>query len=183
MERYVGRIWVAGLVVALAALVFFFRDSLTLIDARDGVSPLVTALGQLGILYIIALFVERLLEVLLKAWRQGGKFGLEQAVRSAEESARPEAERKLREYRSGTQRYALLVGLTLGTMVSLSGVRLLGRIFEPAAVQLPFQQGLFHFTDILLTAGLIAGGSASVHKLVTRIEDFLRTSRTRAPDG
>ena len=100
MQRYVGRIWVAGLVVALAALVFFLRDS-----------------------------------------------------------------------------------LTLGTMVSLSGVRLLGRIFESAAVQLRFQQGLFHFTDILLTAGLIAGGSASVHKLVTRIEDFLRTSRTRAPDG
>ena len=73
-------------------------------------------------------------------------------------------------------------------MVALSGVRLLGPIFEPTtaaaaaatAAQPPFQQDLFHFTDILLTAGLIAGGSATLHELLALIDDFLRSSRTRA---
>ena len=184
MERYVGRIWVASLVVALAALVFFLSDALTPLDARDGAAPFRTALAQLGILYIIALFVERSLEVLIKAWRQGGKSALEADVRAAAEGepARAAAERSLQEYRAGTQRRALLVGLTLGIMVALSGVRLLGPIFDPAATGAPpaFQQDLFRFTDILLTAGLIAGGSATLHELLALIDDFLKSSRTRA---
>ena len=193
MERYVGRIWVASLVVALAALVFLLSDALTPIDPRDGAAPFRTALAQLGILYIIALFVERSLEVLIKAWRQGGKSALEHTLRTAaataaeDPAAHAEADRRLQAYRAGTQRRALLVALTLGIMVALSGVRLLGPIFEPttaaaaaAAAQPPFQQDLFHFTDILLTAGLIAGGSATLHELLALIDDFLKSSRTRA---
>ena len=192
MERYVGRIWVASLVVALAALVFFLSDALTPMGASDGVAPFRTALAQLGILYIIALFVERSLEVLIKAWRQGGKSALEHNLRTAaataaeDPAAHAEADRQLQAYRAGTQRRALLVALTLGIMVALSGVRLLGPIFEPttaaaaAAAQPPFQQDLFHFTDILLTAGLIAGGSATLHELLALIDDFLKSSRTRA---
>ena len=192
MERYVGRIWVSGLVVALAALVFLLSDALTPITASDGAAPFRTALAQLGILYIIALFVERSLEVLIKAWRQGGKSALEHNLRTTaataaeDPAAHAEADRRLQAYRAGTQRRALLVALTLGIMVALSGVRLLGPIFEPttaaaaAAAQPPFQQDLFHFTDILLTAGLIAGGSATLHELLALIDDFLKSSRTRA---
>ena len=67
-------------------------------------------------------------------------------------------------------------------MVALSGVRLLGPIFDATAAvaQPPFQQDLFHFTDILLTAGLIAGGSATLHELLALIDDFPKSSRTRA---
>ncbi|WP_419164387.1 hypothetical protein [Candidatus Palauibacter sp.] len=38
----------------------------------------------------------------------------------------------------------------------MSGVRLLGPIFEFGAGAEAFQQDLFQFTDIILTAGLIA---------------------------
>ena len=182
--------------MALAALVFLLSDALTPITASDGAAPFRTALAQLGILYIIALFVERSLEVLIKAWRQGGKSALEHNLRTAaataaeDPAAHAEADRRLQAYRAGTQRRALLVALTLGIMVALSGVRLLGPIFDPTAAtaaaataavaQPPFQQDLFHFTDILLTAGLIAGGSATLHELLALIDDFLRSSRTRA---
>ena len=180
MDRNIGRIWVALLVLALAVVVLSQGDSLTPIEVREGEAPFRTALIQLGILYVVALFVERSLEVLIKAWRQGGKSRLEEEVRSAEENGKAEAEKKLQEHKTGTQRRALLVGLTLGIMVSLSGVRLLGPIFEPGDAVAPFQQAVFQFTDIILTAGLIAGGSATIHELMALIDDFLKTSRKHA---
>ena len=180
MEKNIGRIWVALLVLALAVVVFSQGDSLTPIKMEEGGGPFKTALFQLGILYIVALFVERSLEVLIKAWRQGRKSRLEEKTRSAEDSGKAEAEKELQEYKAGTQRRALLVGLTLGIMVSLSGVRLLGPIFEVDGAEASFQQAVFHFTDILLTAGLIGGGSATIHELMALVDDFLRTSRKRA---
>ena len=73
-----------------------------------------------------------------------------------------------------------IVGLTLGIMVSLSGVRLLGPIFEFGGAEASFQQAVFQFTDVILTAGLIAGGSATIHELMALVDDFLKTSRKRA---
>ena len=181
MERNIGRIWLALLVLVLAVVVLAFGDSLKPIGTKVGQAPFLTALTQLGILYIVALFVERSLEVLIKAWRQGGKSRLEAEARSAEEGARAEAEKALEEYRAGTQRRALLVGLTLGILVSLSGVRLLGPIFEfGGADGWSFQQAVFQFIDIIVTAGLIAGGSATIHELMALIDDFLKASRKRA---
>lgn len=179
MERYIGRIWVALLVVALGIVVVVQGDSLASAVVAADERPFLTALMQLGILYIVALFVERSLEVLLKAWRQGKKSRLEEQVRTAEEGGRAAAETELREYRAGTQRRALLAGLTLGLLVSLSGVRFLGPIFDLVAAS-SLQQAVFRFTDIILTAGLIAGGSAAVHELMALIDDFLRASRKRA---
>ena len=76
MEEHLGKIWVSGVVLVGAILVFVQGDSRATIRSRPGDAPLVVALTQLGILYIIAPFVER--------------------------------------------------GLTVGTLVSLSGVRLPG---------------------------------------------------------
>ena len=179
MKRYIGRIWMALLVVALGIVVVVQGDALASAVVAADDRPFLTALMQLGILYIVALFVERSLEVLLKAWRQGEKTRLEEQVRTADEGGRTAAETELRDYRAGTQRRALLAGLTLGLMVSLSGVRLLGPIFDLAAAS-AFQQAVFQLTDIVLTAGLIAGGSATIHELMALIDDFLRASRKRA---
>ena len=180
MEGNVGRIWMALLVVALAVVVIAQGDSLTPVDVAAGEGPFLRALVQLGILYVIALFVERSLEVLIKAWRQGGKSRLKEKARAAEDSRKAEVESELQEYRAGTQRRALLLGLTLGFMVSLSGVRLLGAIFELGDATAPFQQAVFQFTDVILTAGLIGGGSATIHELMALIDDFLKASRRSA---
>ena len=186
MESNIGRIWPALLVLALAVSVFAFGDSLKPVGTKEGAAPFLTALSQLGILCIVALFVERSLEVLIKAWRQSEKSRLEVKVQLAEESAaergaREEAEEALEEYRAGTRRWALLVGLTLGALVSLSGVRLLGPIFEfEDAHGWSFQQAVFQLTDIIVTAGLIAGGSKTIHELMALVDDFLKAGRKRA---
>ena len=59
MERNRGRIWVALLVAALAVVVVVQGDALTPAGVAVGERPFLTALVQLGILYIVALFVER----------------------------------------------------------------------------------------------------------------------------
>ena len=181
MEKNIGRIWLALLVLVLVVLVLAFGETLKPVETKEGAAPFLTALTQLGILYIVALFVERSLEVLIKAWRQSGKSCLEVEAQSAEADAREEAKKALEKYRADTQRRALLVGLTLGSLVSLSGVRLLGPIFEfDVAGGWSFQQAVFQFTDIIVTAGLIAGGSKTIHELMALVDDFLKASRKRA---
>lgn len=62
MERNIGRIWMGLLAVALAVVVLAQGDALTPIEIPEGGAPFRTALVQLGILYIVALFVERSLK-------------------------------------------------------------------------------------------------------------------------
>lgn len=182
MEAYIGRVWVGLLLIALTVVVVTQVNALAPIEVGEGEAPFRTALRQLGILYIVALFVERSLEVLIKAWRQSGKSGLEEEVRTAEASGKADTEKELQVYRAGTQRRALLIGLTMGAMVALSGVRLLGPIFEIGEAWAPFQRAMFHFTDVTLTAGLIAGGSATIHELMALVDTFLRESRRQAKE-
>lgn len=179
MTQYIGRIWVSLAVLAVAIVIWVQGDALKAIETKPGEAPFLIALTQLGVLYIVALFVERALEVLIKAWRQGEKTRLENEEDSKLDAA--QKKKRLEEYKAGTQRRALLSGLTLGILVSLSGVRLLGPVFEFDSINAgAFQQGLFHFTDIIITAGLVAGGSSTVHELMALIDDFLKASRKRA---
>lgn len=177
MESYIGRIWVSLIVLVVVVLIVVKGDSLGAIDLQAE-SPFMVALRQLGILYVVALFVERSLQVILKAWRQGQKEVLKNEVEA--NNSDPQAVSKLTAYKSGTQRRALLLSLTLGLLVSVSGVRLLGPIFQLVdGSGSTFQMALFNFTDIFITAGLIAGGSATIHELMALVDDFLKTTRTR----
>lgn len=180
MEGYTGRIWLGLLALTLFILVFVFGDSLKPVTTNE--NPFQSALAQLGILYIVALFVERSLEVIIKAWRQGGKVARKDAERSAAANEGSEehesAKLELQNYRVGTQKRALLLGLTMGGLVSLAGVRLLGAIFNIDSLsESTFQLQMFNLTDIVLTAGLIAGGSATIHELMALIDEFFRSSR------
>ena len=181
MDKYIGRIWVSLAVLAVALVILFQHETLKPINIKEGKDAFLAALTQLGVLYIVALFVERSLEVLMKAWRQGGKIQLEEKIKSAKTTEKAQAEQELAEYRGNTQRRALLVGLTFGILVSLSGVRLLGEIFDPSdSGASAFQLGVFQFTDIIVTAGLIAGGSSTIHELMALIDNFLKKSRQGA---
>ena len=183
MENNIGRIWVSLAILALTLVIWVQGDALKAMDVKSNGTPFLTALTQLGVLYIVALFVERALEVLIKAWRGEGKIRLEQQLNAAAVDDPTRITDKLEEYRAGTQRRALLVGLTLGILVSVSGVRLLAPIFQfDGAIGWTFQKAVFYFTDIVITAGLIAGGSSSIHELMALIDDFLKASRKRAKE-
>jgi len=179
MEQKNRRIWWTLIVLVLAIITISFGDSLRPIDTED--DPFRIALSQLGILYIVALIVERSLEVIIKAWRQADKSHYKERVRLAEDDdSKAEAQKELEKYRTGTQKRALIVGFILGIFLSVFGIRFLGAIFYFSDVSgWSFQQGMFQFIDIILTAGLIAGGSATIHELMALIDDFLKSSRKR----
>ena len=54
------------------------------------------------------------------------------------------------------------------------------RLAEAISAISGFQAAVFQFADIVITAGLIAGGSATIHQLMALIDDFLKASRKRA---
>ena len=57
MEAHIGKIWIALLILALAVVVVTQVDNLVPIEVKNGAEPFRAALIQLGILYIVALFV------------------------------------------------------------------------------------------------------------------------------
>lgn len=110
----------------------------------------------------------------------------ERRARMAEldrEAARPfkehdEAHERLMQHRIETRlavlKWSTLTGLVLGAM----GFRSLTAILDPAslAAMSPLQFKLVTMADIILTGGLLAGGSEGIHKLMQAVTTFLDAS-------
>ena len=47
----------------------------------------------------------------------------------------------------------------------------------------PWQAALYHSSDILITGGLLGGGSEGIHKLIALITDFLDMTREGIKKG
>ena len=109
-------------------------------------------LGTLGGILIMVLLVERVTEIALAFRRQAKKGDANQ---------------------DETKRIALIIGFSLGVLVCSAGVGMLSTILNTEGVN----QGLIRFVDIILTAGLIAGGSDGFHQFVAAIETFFVESR------
>lgn len=138
---------------------------------------------QITPLFLIALLIERSIEVVLTPWR-----AKESTVKSvAVETVKKEIQKGTKEdkdlvplhddlvaYKGTTQRIAFLMALALGIVVSTLGVRLLGIFADPAAFKaLPSaQQNLFNGLDVILTGALLAGGSDGLHKFVSIFTNF-----------
>ena len=107
-------------------------------------------LGTLGGILIMVLLVERVTEIILAFRRQAKKGNM-------------------------SKRVALIIGFSLGVLVCSAGVGMLSTILNTEGAN----QGLVRFIDIILTAGLIAGGSDGFHQFVAAIETFFIESRKK----
>lgn len=172
MANDIGRIWAGVAVAATGVVVAVGGQTLKAVVPAD--DALTSALTQLGVLYVVAVFVERALEVFIKAWRQSGRSELESELATLDDGDPRRAAKRmaLDEYRAGTRRRALLTGLSIGIILSLAGVRTLAVMFV-APSSSGFQQFLFQFSDVLVTGGLVAGGSAAIHEMMSLITRFL----------
>ena len=136
---------------------------------------------------LVALFLERALEVFVNTWRSPQADLLDLQLKQAKEkltstptdtaalntvSAVPEA---LLTYRAETRRLAMWAALILGFTVSAIGIRTLQPLIEPGTLEkLPkIQVGAFRLLDVFLTGGLIAGGSQGIHKITQVFSDFM----------
>ncbi|MCB9703760.1 MAG: hypothetical protein H6711_17825 [Myxococcales bacterium] len=151
-------------------------------------------------LFTISLVLERALEVFVSTWRaptvrehelgiQRARRRLREAGSTSEREAASEALRKLEDeaqrYRSGTHVFALQLGFTFGVAVAAVGVRALEGVLDPGALA-AVSQGqsvAFRAVDVLLTGGVIAGGSEAIHKVIQLFTTFMEATTQRVKIG
>jgi hypothetical protein len=156
-------------VAGIAALVFSWssRADIAAPFQQNLGNSIVGTISGMGVLVIL---VERTTEVVVNTLRSEEvvmKSRLDRLELQQEPVGQeyPELKERLAVYKSGTQRLSLLVGLAIGVLVSCTGVGFLSSILnlsESIPVNLQLRRGV----DILLTAGLLAGGSQAFHENV-----------------
>jgi hypothetical protein len=84
-----------------------------------------------------------------------------------------ELEEVLLTYELKRQRRTMLIGFMLGLLLSVSGVRIMSGIILNGSEQTlsEIQVTIIQSIDIILTAGIITGGSDRIHGLIKRIKD------------
>lgn len=145
---------------------------------------------QLTPLVLIALFIERSLEVFLTVWRGGEAATLQRGVDEA--AALPDSDQNkvtrvhatndaLTKYKFATQQIALPLALALGILISALGVRGLGNLADlDKLADHATQKYLFNVADVLLTGALVGGGSDFMHKIITTFTDLMDATSQKA---
>lgn len=145
-------------------------------------------------LFLVSLFIERVLEVFLTIWRGPAaaehSLAAKKARLAATGASEPQPgplpeERTLVAYKASTQRIAFLAGIALGIVISALGVRALGLFVDPAVFRdlergHPVQADWFNAADVFLTGAVLGGGSDGLHKLVSVFTSFLDATARRA---
>ena len=128
-------------------------------------------------LLLITTFKERAQEIYVIAWRQEGRSRLLQIVDSApDKEGKHKAELELSRYRAKTGRYVSLVSLCSGVFISLAGVRVLSPLVTAPSIG-SGQAGWLFVVDVLLTGGLLAGGSKMIHEVMAVVSEALGKTR------
>lgn len=145
----------------LLALVLFFTGIFPSVNfSEEGWAAIPKAVGYLG---VIALLIERFIEVILSPCRAPESKELKQKAQAARDKAASLAtaaenaksaaeddariqEAKLANYTSITQRWALFIGFAVALAVSSSGVRLLQPLFD--TTELDNQARAFRRADL-----------------------------------
>lgn len=146
-------------------------------------------------LFLVAVFIERALEVFLTAWRGGGSVKISREIEKlkgaiargnhAMQDQLENARDRLADYKSETQGIAFPSSLALGIAVSALGIRSLELFVDPAvfAGLSSAQRGAFNATDVVLTGALLGGGSEGLHKVISVFTNFMDTTAKRAKGG
>ena len=111
-------------------------------------------IGLFSAYLAISLAIESAVEIYLKVFIKSNSNG--------EDEAENEGIKKDSKIKTNASIASLIVGIA----VSLAGVRFLEPFFEISSLS-GFQLLLFHSLDILLTAGLLSGGSDGIHQITS----------------
>jgi hypothetical protein len=145
--------------------------------------------SRFSALFLFALLIERTVEVILTIWRAEDSNKRQAAVQRliaagtiATDPALESAQEAVIEYKAETQRWALPISFFLGLVISALGVRAIEQFLDPTtlAKATEYQLRSFHFADVVLTAGLLAGGADPIHKVLDAFNQFMQTSSAKA---
>jgi len=157
--RAVAQVKTRALIVTSGVLIVAASIALSFWPAIQGhhlalAQDMVDAGGKvIARLFVVALILERALAVFNDLL-----FGQE---RAAQQNGAPGADASATEVDTARERARLVLGLAAGLLISAAGVRSLGGLTDATSLD-PFQTGV----DIMLTAGLLAGGSNALAKLI-----------------
>ena len=161
---------------------------------------------MLASLFLVALIMERALDVVLTTTRAADGEEIDReisrltaeiadidklttAAKKTKQSQRDRDQKCLQESletRSAqsdeTRRVAMWASLVIGVLVSAAGFRALATLLDPASLQglQPFQGATVQVIDVLLTGGLLAGGSDGIHKLMDAYRNFFEGKSKKA---
>jgi hypothetical protein len=144
--------------------------------------------------FVLALFVERTLEVFITAWRGEETVKRENDLKAAKESLvqsppdpslHDDIKTKkdwLAEYKCQTQAIALRSALALGILIAAVGARSFKVFVDPPPTGpgwLKIQTGAFHVLDVLVSGGIIGGGTDAIHKMMNVITEFFNATASK----
>jgi len=174
------KLMLAGVILLSLILVYAMHPDLIVFLPIDTTQFLETIVP----LFLIALFIERALEVFVTAWRGGNASLHELAVRLEKKklaktdkvsSSLEDAEKTQSDYKNNTRRVALISGLAAGILVSAFGVRALESFADPDLFdQLSdLQRDSFRLFDTIVTGAVLGGGADGIHRIVSVFTGFL----------
>ena len=166
-----------GILVLIALWVFFGQDEYVRLQFAE--ITLQSILSVLTPLLVISLFLERALEVFIGVKREPKRGELARTMDAAKGIEKTKCEQALADYKSATGTVAFYAAVLGGLLISVAGVRCLWPLLEPSSlIPNPTQFSLFNTMDVILTAGLLAGGSEGIHRIMGVITDWLAKKRT-----
>jgi hypothetical protein len=187
--------WLWVLIVLTLALPFFFKFVGYEVEKFD----MTDVTNLFGALLLISLLLERASEVFITTWRRPYRLELDLTIEnltarikkisktnpdskalSDKEKELEAAKKEQREYRSCTKLYAVWATLAFALIISFAGIRSLQTFFDVTSLNGTIQKDLFDVFDVLLTGGLIAGGSKGIHKVSETLANFMDTTAKRA---
>jgi len=172
-------------------VVYLDRPALAFLPTRpDAVDQ---GLHVMAALFIVALALERAIEVYVATFRNARAIQLKHAVERADEDRKFLEEDKklvgdardakakglmdthaaarweLVAFRSETQVYTMRLGLILGLAISALGFRVMQQLVTAIPDANAFQAAAFRGLDVAITGGLLAGGSKGIHAITQAI--------------
>jgi len=145
-----------------------------------------------AVLFTVALFVERAVEVIMLVLRDGDAQPLQDKVDNAQDKfdelkiinpqntpSRGEleaAQQALTEYKGHTKEYAMRIAFVLSMVASMAGVRAFSIILNGY----PVYNYFFTTMDIVVTGAVLAGGSEPIHQMANVLNDFMGALSAKA---
>lgn len=139
-----------------------------------------SVLGALGGLFVLVLLIERVTEIIISLWRQAPTDTMKRELEcllkdDPKASAAMEKTKELATYQAETKSRAMLVGFSVSVIACAAGVGLLDTLLDTTHANKQWLRGI----DILLTSGLLAGGSDAFHQFTSTLETFFSESKKK----
>ncbi len=167
------------LIVVLSLLYYGNPSVLPFMSFRDS-----DVLSIITSLFVMAIFMERSVQAILIPVRTPDRKKIEQALMALKQEVQEDAsklsqlvvkEQELANYRLETAKCALWISFLFGLIISLVGVRTLAGLVDVASLaDSDIHRTMFSFVDIVLTGGVIAGGSAAIDKIGRKISENMK---------